>query len=253
MLKIRVIPILTFNGFALVKTRQFDQPRMVGNPVQAARIFNSRNVDELIFLDIFATRQGRNINYPLVKEVIKECFMPIGIGGGIRTLEDIDKLLHIGADKVILKTVLLENAAFVQEAVNYYGSQCISAAVDVKQDSEGQYWIYYQNKQSTITLEEFIHQLHTLNVGELIVNSVNNDGMMDGFDITLINYIAQISTLPIVAVGGGGTLEHYRTLFTETNCDAVGSGSIYYFTQYTSQDIREEIRSVGKAVRGMKD
>ena len=104
MLKIRIIPVLNFNGFALVKTKQFANPRMVGNPVQAARVYNSRGVDELLFIDIFASKQNRKINLKIVKDVIKECFMPVGIGGGISTLEDINSLLQIGADKVVLKT-----------------------------------------------------------------------------------------------------------------------------------------------------
>jgi cyclase len=131
MLKIRIIPVLNFNGFALVKTKQFKNPRMVGNPVQSARIYNSRGVDELIFTDIFATRQDRNLNLKVVKDVIKECFMPIGIGGGIKTIDDINDLLQIGADKVIIKTIALKNSKFIQEASNFFGSQCISVSVDV--------------------------------------------------------------------------------------------------------------------------
>ena len=131
MLKTRIIPILTFNGFALVKTKQFNNPRMVGNPVQAARVYNSRGVDELMFIDIFATKQNRKINLKIVKDVIKECFMPVGIGGGITTLEDINDLLQIGADKVVIKNVFFSNPEFIISAANFFGSQCISISIDV--------------------------------------------------------------------------------------------------------------------------
>ena len=116
MLKSRIIPILTFNGFALVKTKKFSNPRMVGNPVQAARVYNNRRVDELVFIDIFATKQKRKINLNVVKEVIKECFMPVGIGGGIESLDDINDLLKIGADKVIIKNMALIKPDFISES-----------------------------------------------------------------------------------------------------------------------------------------
>ena len=130
MLKVRIIPILTFNGFGLVKTKQFQQPRMVGNPVQAARVYNSRGVDELLFLDIFATKQKRKLNLKMVSDVIRECFMPVGIGGGIDNIEDIRDLLKIGADKVIIKTAAINDPDFVNKAADFFGAQCISVAVD---------------------------------------------------------------------------------------------------------------------------
>jgi cyclase len=130
MLKVRIIPILTFNGFGLVKTKKFTNPRMVGNPVQAARVYNSRGVDELVFVDIFASSQNRKVNLKLVADVIKECYMPVAIGGGIETIEDINNLLKIGADKVIIKTKALLDAKFIDEAVAFFGSQCISIAID---------------------------------------------------------------------------------------------------------------------------
>ena len=120
MLKVRIIPILTFNGFGLVKTKTFTNPRMVGNPVQTARVYNSRGVDELVFLDIFATSQKRKINLKLVADVIKECYMPVAIGGGIESIEDINALLKIGADKVVIKTKAITDKKFVSEAVSFF-------------------------------------------------------------------------------------------------------------------------------------
>ena len=139
MLKVRIIPVLTFNGLSLVKTKKFSFPRIVGNPVQAARVFNSRNVDELIFVDINASNQKRKINKNLVKKVIDECFMPVTIGGGIETFEDINEFLRIGADKVVIKTKAIKDSDFIRQAVSYFGSQCISIAVDAYKEND----IYY--------------------------------------------------------------------------------------------------------------
>jgi cyclase len=247
MLKTRIIPILTFNGFALVKTKQFDKPRMVGNPVQAARVYNSRGVDELMFIDIFATKQDRKINLKIAKDVIRECFMPVGIGGGINSLDDINGLLQVGADKVILKQVAFLNPNFITTAANFFGSQCICISIDViKKDNE--YFILNDNRDN-IKMIDYIKKVQELGAGEIILNNVDCDGMMNGFDIDLYNIASSFSNVPIVYVGGGGNLNHYEDLFSKTNCNAVGSASIFHFTQYTPLDIKNRLKSIGKPVR----
>jgi cyclase len=247
MLKVRIIPILTFNGFGLVKTKQFANPRMVGNPVQAARVYNSRGVDELVFLDIFASEQKRKLNLKLVAEVVKECYMPVAIGGGIATIDDINDLLKIGADKVVIKTKALTDPEFVRQAVGFFGSQCISIAVDAYKTSEG---YYVHNKLGkTISVRDFIKEMEKCNVGELVLASVDHDGMREGFDLGLINEVCAITQIPVIAVGGGGHLSHYRELFSKTPVEAVGSASIFHFTQFTPLDIKKEIASLGKPVR----
>lgn len=247
MLKVRIIPILTFNGFGLVKTKQFGNPRMVGNPVQAARVYNSRGVDELVFVDIFASKQKRKINLKLVKDVIKECYMPVAIGGGIESIEDINDLLKIGADKVVIKTKALTDTNFIKQAVNFFGSQCITIAVDaIKQN--GIYKIY-NNLGIDITLEAFIKQMEECEVGEFVVNSVDNDGMMAGFDIELINTATKLTKAPVIAAGGGGELKHYSDLFINTGIRAVGSASIFHFTQFTPHDIKMELGAKNFPVR----
>lgn len=247
MLKIRVIPILTFNGFALVKTKQFSNPRMVGNPVQAARVFNSRGVDELIFLDIFASKQNRKLNLKLVKDVINECFMPVGIGGGVNSLEDINNLLKIGADKIVINKKAFESPKFVTQASNFFGSQCISVSIDVVKN-ENSYYVFH-NKSTNVKLEDYIQIVQNSGAGELIINSVEKDGMMNGFDVDLYNKIESITSLPIVMVGGAGDITHYRELFSKSNCEAVGSSSIFYFTQFTPKDIKNTLKEINKPVR----
>ena len=247
MLKLRIIPILTFNGFGLVKTKKFANPRMVGNPVQAARVYNSRGVDELVFLDITASEQNRKINLKLVSDVIKECYMPVAIGGNIASIEDINALLKIGADKVVIKTKALTDTDFIKQAVSFFGSQCITIAVDAFK-SGNEYKIF--NKIGLeIGLDEFIKKMELCKVGEFVLASVDNDGMMDGFDIELVKYVISKVNIPVIAVGGGGNLIHYNELFAKTEIEAVGAASIFHFTQYTPLDIKEELRKINKPVR----
>jgi cyclase len=247
VLKTRIIPILTFNGFALVKTRQFKNPRMVGNPVQAARVYNNRGVDELIFLDILATKQKRKINLKVVNEVIKECFMPIGIGGGIDCLDDINDLLRIGADKVIIKNMALVKPDFISESAKFFGSQCITVSVDVMKINN----TYFIHNEYNLKIElfDFLKKMQDYGAGEFVLNSVDNDGQMNGFDIQLIKNCENATSIPLVCVGGAGSLEHFVELFTRTNCDSVGSASIFHFTRYTPLDIKQEIAKIGKQVR----
>ncbi len=247
MLKARIIPILTFNGFALVKTRAFKNPRMVGNPVQTARIYNSRGVDELVFLDIFASQQKRKINLKMVKDVINECFMPVGIGGGIKTLADINDLLKIGADKVVIKSSAIENTQFISEAVEFFGSQCISIAVDALRSEKG--YTIFNKINPELTLVEFLQQMEHCDVGEYIVTSVDNDGEMQGFDHELVNTVNALTNKPIIAVGGAGTPKHFQELFQNTTTEGVGAASLYHFTQYTPKDVKLALKAIEVPVR----
>jgi imidazole glycerol-phosphate synthase subunit HisF len=247
MLKVRIIPILTFNGFGLVKTKKFANPRMVGNPVQAARVYNSRGVDELVFLDIFASEQKRKLNLKLVADVIKECYMPVAIGGGISTIEDINNLLKIGADKVVIKTQALTDPEFIRQSVDFFGSQCISIAVDAIKTPEG--YKIHNKLNKDLSLYDFMTDMENCHVGEFVVTSVDQDGMMHGFDTELVNKVSGLTRKPIIAVGGGGNMVHYKTLFSETAVEAVGSASIFHFTQHTPLDIKKAVQEIGKPVR----
>lgn len=247
MLKIRLIPVMTFNGISLVKTKQFASSRTVGNPIQVARVYNSRNVDELVFIDIKATEQNRKINLPLVKKVIDECFMPVTIGGGIQTFNDINDLLHIGADKVLIKTMALEDPDFIVKAVQYFGSQCISIAVDVILE-DGQYWIY-QNNYEKILMETFINKMNQCNVGELVINAVHKDGMMNGYDFGLYKKVTQLTSKPVVALGGAGIPSHFTKLVSSGYNGDLAASSIYHFTQFTPQEVKTTLKNAQIPVR----
>ena len=249
MLKCRVMPILTFNGFGLVKTKGFaPNPRMVGNAVQAAKVYNSRNVDELVFLDIYASDKNRKMNLQLAKQIINECFMPVALGGGIKTIEDIHDLLLIGADKVVLKQKMIEDPEFINQASAIFGNQCITLAIDAIKKPDGNYYLY-NRVDKALLLFDFLHHIKNYAFGEIILTSVNNDGMMSGFDIELVQAVEKIIDVPIVVAGGAGEPEHFKELFSKTNIEAVAASSIFHFTRYTPRDLKLAIASVGKPVR----
>ncbi|MGB0871397.1 MAG: imidazole glycerol phosphate synthase cyclase subunit [Flavobacteriales bacterium] len=249
MLKCRVIPILTFNGFGLVKTKGFaPNPRMVGNAVQAAKVYNSRNVDELVFLDIYASDKNRKMNLQLARLIINQCFMPVALGGGIKTTQDIEDLLAIGADKVVLKRKIIEDPEFINEASNIYGNQCITLAIDAIKKEDNQYYLY-NRLDKEIPLFDFLKEINNYAFGEIILTSVNNDGMMNGFDVELVNLVEKLVTVPIVVAGGAGKPSDFKELFSKTGVEAVGASSIFHFTRYTPRDLKLAIQSVGKPVR----
>jgi cyclase len=247
MLKIRIISILTFNGLSLIKTKGFSNPRMLGNPIQVAKVFNSRNIDELIFLDIMASSEKRKINLSVIKNIINECYMPVGIGGGINSLEDIRNLLNCGADKVIIKSEAIRNPKFISEASLFFGNQCISISIDA-QKRGGEYFIFNEIEKE-LKLVDFVKSMELHGAGELIVTSVDNDGFMNGFDTELYNLVSAMTKLPIVAAGGGGTPEHYKELFEQTTIEAAGSSSIFAYTRYTPNDIKRALVESNKSVR----
>lgn len=234
--KIRLIPVLTFNGISLVKTKQFAAPRTVGNPVQSAKVFNQRFADELIFLDITASSQKRKINLKLVKDILNECFMPVGVGGGINSLEDINNLLRIGADKVVLKTIAMQNPSFVSEAAKMFGSQCICIAVDVIK-AEGSAWKIHNLLGKDLFLDDFIEDMEARGAGEFFVTSVQYEGMMNGFDVELAKKVSEISKLPIIFNGGAKEPNSFVDLLKFQYFEGIAASSIFSFTQYTNLDV----------------
>ena len=247
MLKLRIIPVLTFNGLALVKTRKFGTARMVGNPIQSARVYNSRGVDELVLLDIKATEQNRSLSLEIVKDVLKECYMPVAVGGGIKTIAQISELLKIGADKVVIKSAALSDPAFIKSAVDTFGAQCICIAVDVKRENETYLISHSGNNQ--ILAADFISRMNDLNVGELMVTAVARDGEMSGYDLELAKFVRPLTNLPIIVSGGAGKPEDFLNLFQAADVQAAAAASIFHFTQYTPQDIKMLLDQNGLPVR----
>ena len=226
----RVIPALLLNDGGLVKTVKFSKERYVGDPINAVRIFNVKEVDELVLLDITRTRNGLEPAFDDISEIVSEAFMPVGYGGGITSLQQIDKLFQIGVDKVILNTAAFENEQIVYEASRIYGSQSIVVSIDVKKDLWGEHKIYTHSgtKKQKMDLLKAIKHLQELGAGEIILNSIDRDGTMQGYDLPLLRKVSHSLDIPVVAIGGAGSIDHFAEAIKE-GASAVAAGSMFIF------------------------
>jgi len=231
MLRTRVIPVLLLKDAGLVKTVKFKSPKYIGDPINAVRIFNEKEVDELVFLDISATPNKRKPNFNLIKDIASEAFMPFAYGGNITSMADIEKLFYIGVEKVIINSFLFKDNSFVKDVANYFGSQSVVAALDIKKNWRGKYHLYSISgqKRERIDVYEWIKILEDMGVGEFIVNSIDKDGMMTGYDIPIIKSIVSKSQIPVVPCGGAGNINDLIELIKETNISAVGAGSLFVY------------------------
>jgi cyclase len=231
MYRPRIIPVLLLQKKGLVKSIKFKNHRYVGDPINAVRIFNDLKADELAFIDILATKENRMISVDFVKKVGEEADMPFSVGGGIRTLEDIRKIIEAGAEKVILNSVAGENPGFITEAVDAFGSSTITVCIDVKKDFYGKekVWIRAGTKSLNIDPVEFAWQMEKRGAGEIIIQSVSKDGTMTGYDVRLIKKIAESVIIPVVALGGAGNLEHLISLNNVVSLNGLAAGSLFVY------------------------
>jgi len=248
MLKKRIIPIVTIDGFSAVKTKNFNVRRNVGSIHTVLNTFNTRNVDELILIDIDASRHDRCIDPFLVGDVTSECFMPMTVGGGISKISDIEMLLRRGADKVSLNNLLLNGPEIVREAVREFGSQCIVASIDVKM-IEGHYYVLDHLKSEYHKAETKIRDILDLGIGELLVTNIDRDGTMLGYDQELARVICDLSSVPVIYSGGASDDESFARLSSETRVSAFGASSIFYFSDITPDFIRKRLNQAGVPVR----
>lgn len=231
MYRPRVIPCLLIRGNGLVKTRKFKDPVYVGDPVNAMRIFSDKEVDEIVVLDIDASREGSEPNYELIAEMAGEAFMPVAYGGGVRHLDQIRRLIRSGIEKVVINTAATVSTDIIRCAVEVFGSQAVVGAVDVKKTVFGGYRIVTKSAtvETRLGLEEHIQNLITAGVGEIFLNSVDRDGMMAGYDLPLIRGVSQKVNVPVVACGGAGTVDHLSQAVREGGASAVAAGSMFVF------------------------
>jgi len=248
MLRTRVIPIVLLDGYSVLKTIKFDIRRNLGNPITIARIYNTRDVDELVLLDIDASKENRKIDIYTIEDIASECFMPLTVGGGLRTCEDIAEVLAHGADKVALNTVLFKDPSNIQQAVKFFGSQCIVISLDVKEEN-GKYALFsHSHTPVQLTLEDAIALCNHFDVGEICLNSVDRDGTMTSYDNNLITFVANKTRIPIIAAGGAAVpndcIEAIRS-----GASAVAAASIFHFTSITPNECKEAMHDVGIPVR----
>ncbi|MEW5691873.1 MAG: glycosyl amidation-associated protein WbuZ [Candidatus Hydrogenedentota bacterium] len=232
MLKKRLIPVLLLKNGRMIKTIQFEKWRDVGHPITAAKIYDAQGADELIFLDISASNENREILFDIISTVAEECFMPLTVGGGVRTIEDIRRLLSSGADKVSINTQAVECPEFIKEAALNFGSANIVVSIDVRIKENGNYEVYtHSGKKATgLNAIDWAVTMAKYGAGEILITSIDREGTMQGYDLKLISSIADNVNVSTIAHGGAGTLQHFVEAIKIGNASAVAAGSIFHFT-----------------------
>lgn len=231
MYRARVIPCLLLRGHGLVKTKKFKDAVYVGDPVNAMRIFSEKEVDEIVVLDIDASREGREPNYETISEMAGEAFMPMAYGGGIRTLSQVRQLIRSGIEKVVINTAATESTALIRAVADIYGSQAVVGALDVKKTLFGNYRVVAKSAtvETKLDVREHIEDLANAGAGEILINSVDRDGTMSGYDLPLLQAVSQSVNVPVVACGGAGSIEDLQRAVREGGVSAVAAGSMFVF------------------------
>ena len=251
MLKRRIIPCLDINKGRVVKGINFVNLVDAGDPAEQAKIYNDSGADEICFLDITASHEDRNIILEVVKKTTKNCFVPLTVGGGVRSMEDISNLLLAGADKVSINTAAVVNENLIKEAAEKFGSQCIVVAVDVKKVNNNKWDIFTHGgrKATGKNVLNFVKKMEKLGAGEILLTSMDRDGTKRGYDLDLTKKVANLVNIPVIASGGVGNLEHLYQGFKIGKASAVLAASIFHFGEFSIQDAKKYLDSKGIPVR----
>ena len=251
MLKRRVIPCLDVKDGRVVKGVNFVDLRDAGDPVESAVAYDKAGADELCFLDITASHENRGIIFDVVRRTAEACFMPLTVGGGVRTTEDSRKLLLAGADKVSIMTAAVHHRDFVREAAEKFGSQCIVVAIDAKMVSPGKWEIFTHGGRKPTGLDavDYAREVVALGAGEILLTSMDRDGTKSGFDVALTRAVADAVPVPLIASGGVGDLDHLVAGVTEGHATAVLAASIFHFGEYTIRQAKEHMARAGIPMR----
>jgi imidazole glycerol-phosphate synthase subunit HisF len=252
MLAKRVIPCLDVKGGRVVKGVRFVELRDAGDPVEAARAYDAQGADELVFLDITASHENRDTMLDVVRRTAEGIYMPLTVGGGVRTVDDVRRLLRAGADKVSLNTAALERPAVIREAAERFGSQCIVVAIDARRTVPAPTWGVFTHggrrsvgRDAIAWAQEAVEQ----GAGEILLTSMDRDGTKDGYDLELTRAVAQAVTVPVIASGGAGSLEHFCEAVTEGGADAALAASLFHFGIHTIAEVKRYLADRGVEVR----
>lgn len=226
----RIIPVLLLHNGGLYKTTRFKESNYIGDPLNAVRIFNKKEVDELVVLDFKATIENRKPDFKLLESIAARCFMPLGYGGGVNDLNDAKKIIYSGVEKIIVNTVAAENPGFVEKLASYFGSSSVIVSVDVKKNIFGNYEVFVRSGTKLVKMspEEYVLQIQKCGAGEILLNSISDDGSMKGYDLELIRNISGLVKIPVIVCGGAGQLIHFKEAH-ESGATAMAAGSFFVF------------------------
>jgi cyclase len=247
MLKVRVIPTLLWKNFGLVKGVGFDSWRRVGSVLPAIKVYNQREVDELVLVDIVAHQSSHDLDFESIEEFGQDCFVPLTVGGGITRIDQVQRLLRAGADKVSLNTAAYANPDLITLIAGRHGVQCVVASMDVRTQSDGS-WQCYSHAGMQPTGKDpvsWAKELERRGAGEILVTSVERDGTMQGYDLALIAAVAQAVNVPVIASGGAGSYAHMVQAVTEAGASAVAAGSMFHFTEQTPAGAKAAMKQAG--------
>lgn len=251
MLKIRIIPTLLWKDLGLVKGIAFDSWRRVGTVLPAVKVYNMREVDELIVLDITATGENREPDYESVAEFSGDCFVPLTIGGGIREMDHIKKLLRSGADKVAINSAAYDDPELITRAAMHFGSQCVVASIDARKADDGNHYCFSHcgSKPMGKDVVGWARELERLGAGEIMITSIENDGTMNGYDLELLQKVSQNVGIPVIASGGAGSYQHMLEAVSIGKSSAVAAASMFHFTEQTPLAAKQFLQENGILVR----
>jgi cyclase len=249
--KIRVMPTLLFKDVGLIKGVRFDSWRRVGSAMQAVKVYNMREVDELVFLDIMATKEARQPDYDTIDELADECFMPMAVGGGIRNIEVVRHLLQVGADKVVINTAAVEIPELVSQIAGKFGSQCVVVSIDAKQSASGDHEVYTRSGSLPTGIHpvDLAKKAERLGAGEILITSIDRDGTLSGYDIELTKKVSEAVSIPVIASGGAGSYADMAAVLKQAMVSAIAAASIFHFTQQTPLEAKRYLRELGVNVR----
>lgn len=251
MLKTRIMPTLLYKDTTLVKGVGFDSWRRVGSLMQAVKVYNLRQVDELVFLDISATLENRDPDYELIDEFADECFVPLSVGGGIRSVSQVRRLLEVGADKIVLNTAATENPDLIADIAGEFGSQCVVASMDFRRLDDGTLRVFsHSGRRATgWDLEGFARIAAANGAGELLLTSIDRDGTFQGYDLDAIRRVSDAVSVPVIASGGAGSYEHMRQAIAEARASAIAAASMFHFSEQTPLEAKRYLHDNGISTR----